>query len=75
MAKRRESILWAICLGGAFIGLLVTQIVLAIVGLELRSNIGLDLEPDNQLLYLISGAFIGGVIGGWIYRELTEDDL
>lgn len=54
--------------------LLVTLIVIAIFGIELQSDIGLQLEWDNRNLVLVGGALAGAALGGWIYSEVTEDE-
>jgi hypothetical protein len=74
MAKRRESILTAICIGSALVGLLVTLAVMAIFGIQLQSDIGLEREWDNRNLVLIGGALAGAALGGWIYNEVTESN-
>ena len=74
MAKRRDSIQTAIMTGSALVGLLVTLIVIAIFGIELQSDIGLQLEWDNRNLVLVGGALAGAALGGWIYSEVTEDE-
>lgn len=73
VAKKRESIQTAIMIGGALIGLLITLVVVAIFGIELQSDIGLELEWDNRNLILIGGALAGAALGGWVYSEVTGD--
>ena len=73
MAKKRGSIQTAILIGGALVGLLVTLVVVAIFGIELQSDIGLELEWDNRNLVLIGGALAGAALGGWVYSEVTTD--
>lgn len=74
VAKKRDSILTAICTGGALVGLLVTLVVVAIFRIELQSDIGLEREWNNRNLILIGGALAGAALGGWVYKELTDGD-
>ena len=82
MAKRRDSVQTAICVGGALVGLVVTLVVVAIFGVELDAELDAPyLRPsnlyanlNNRNLVLICGAIAGAVLGGWIYKELTEED-
>lgn len=74
MAKKRESVLTAICIGSALVGLLVTLVVVAIFGIQLQSDIGLEREWDNRNLVLFGGALAGAALGGWIYNEVTESN-
>ena len=74
VAKKRDSILTSVCIGSALVGLLVTLIVVAIFGIKLQSDMGLEREWDNKNLVLIVGAIAGAALGGWIYNEMTEED-
>lgn len=82
MAKRRHSVETAIWVGGALVGLGVTLVVVVIFGIELDAELDAPyLKPsnlfanlNNRNLVLICGAIAGAVLGGWIYKELTEED-
>lgn len=82
MAKRHESILTAVCIGGALVGLLATLVVVSIFGIELDAELdapyfkppNLYANLNNKNLVFICGAIAGAVLGGWIYKELTEED-
>jgi len=82
VAKRRDSVHTAVCVGSALVGLIVTLVVVAIFGIELDAELDAPyLKPsnlyanlNNRNLVLICGAIAGAVLGGWIYKELTEQD-